>query len=70
MWLLRGLYFTCKGLQNSQANKDVELAVAFTTAYGESLKQFHNFVVKGIFAVRLLNLTSINIDPRLVSSWQ
>jgi len=51
MWLLRGLSFTCKALQNAQANKNEELATAFTSSYEVTLKKFHNFVVKGIFAV-------------------
>ncbi|KAL0956829.1 hypothetical protein HGRIS_002940 [Hohenbuehelia grisea] len=53
MWLLRGLYFTCKALQNAQANKNEELAAAFSNSYGVTLKQFHNFVVKGVFAVAM-----------------
>lgn len=53
MWLLRGLSFTCKSLQNLQANKSEELTAAFTKGYESSLKQFHNFVVKGVFAVRI-----------------
>lgn len=52
MWLLRGLIFTCKALQTTQADKSTELAAAFSAAYEGTLKQFHNFVVKGAFAVR------------------
>lgn len=52
MWLLRGLSFTCKSLQHSQANKTEELSVAFNKGYEGSLKKHHNFVVKGVFAVR------------------
>lgn len=51
MWLLRGLSFTCKALQNAQANKTEELSVAFNKSYEGTLKKFHNFVVKGIFSV-------------------
>ena len=54
LWLLRGLEFTCKALQNAQADNAKELSVAFTESYGATLKQFHNFVVKGIFSVRRL----------------
>ena len=54
MWLLRGLAFTCQALKNTQADKTKELSVAFTEAYGTTLKQYHNFVVKGIFGVRVL----------------
>ncbi|KAF5380368.1 hypothetical protein D9615_004737 [Tricholomella constricta] len=53
VWLLRGLSFTCKALQNSQANKSEELAAAFTKSYEGTLKKFHNFVVKGIFSVAM-----------------
>jgi len=52
LWLLRGLEFTLKSLKNLQENKTEELSAAFTKGYEGSLKQFHNFVVKGIFAVR------------------
>ncbi len=51
LWLLRGLQFTCKALQNAQANASEELAEAFSKSYEGTLKAFHNFVVKGIFAV-------------------
>jgi hypothetical protein len=51
LWLLRGLSFTCKALQNAQNNKAEELAAAFTKSYDGTLKKFHNFVVKGIFSV-------------------
>ena len=55
LWLLRGLAFTCKALQIAQANKSKELSVAFTEAYEATLKKYHNFVVKGIFTVRVLS---------------
>lgn len=51
MWLLRGQSFTCKALQNAQANKSTELSVAFTQSYEGTLKKFHNFLVKGVFTV-------------------
>jgi hypothetical protein len=54
MWLIRGLAFTCKALQNAQQNRSEELAVAFGKAYEGTLKKFHNFVIKGIFAVSVL----------------
>lgn len=53
MWLLRGLSFTCKALQVAQANKSKELSASFSEAYDATLKKYHNFVVKGIFAVRV-----------------
>lgn len=64
LWLLRGLSFTCKALQNSQSNPGEELSAAFTKSYENTLKKFHNFVVKGIFAVCLTPffLQSWNLD--------
>lgn len=58
MWLLRGLQFTCKALQNAQANASEELAKAFNDSYSVTLKSFHNFVVKGIFSVCSLSPSS------------
>jgi hypothetical protein len=52
MWLLRGLAFTCNALKVAQQNKADELSVAFGKSYETTLKQYHNFVVKGVFAVR------------------
>ncbi len=60
LWLLRGLSFTCKALQYTQADKSKELAEGFLTSYGETLKQFHNFIVKGIFSVRRKKKTTIH----------
>jgi hypothetical protein len=51
MWLLRGLSFTCKALQNSQANKAQELSAAFTSGYEATLKKFHGILVRPIFTV-------------------
>jgi len=53
MWLLRGQQFTCKSLQNAQDNASEELSVAFNKSYEGTLKPFHNFVVKGLFAVAM-----------------
>lgn len=50
--LHRGLHFTLIGLQNSWNNKSEELTKSFNDAYGVTLKQYHNFVVKGVFTVR------------------
>jgi len=53
MWLLRGLAFTCKALQVAQKDKNEELRAAFTKSYEGTLKNFHNFVVKGVFSVAM-----------------
>jgi len=62
MWLIRGLSFTCKALQNAQANETEQLVTAFTNSYEGTLKKFHNFVVKGIFAVSLYPALSLDMD--------
>jgi Glycolipid transfer protein (GLTP) len=51
LWLLRGQQFTCKSLQNAQANASQELPDAFGKAYDGTLKPFHNFIIKGVFSV-------------------
>lgn len=48
-----GLKFTQIALTRSQADKAEELSESFTKAYGETLKKYHSFVVKPVFAVRL-----------------
>ncbi|KAH7909295.1 glycolipid transfer protein domain-containing protein [Hygrophoropsis aurantiaca] len=54
MWLIRGLSFTCKALQNAQANpEEQKLSVAFTKGYDDSLKKFHGYLVKQLFAVAM-----------------
>lgn len=54
MWLIRGLSFTCKALQNSQSNKTQELSVAFNSSYDATLKKFHGILIRPIFAVSYL----------------
>ncbi|KAF8552973.1 het-c2 protein [Imleria badia] len=53
MWLLRGLSFTHQALHTAQSDSNVELSRAFTQGYEASLKQHHNFVVKGLFSVAM-----------------
>lgn len=53
MWLLRGLDFTAKALRRSVNDKNEELTTSFSKSYESSLKQFHNFVVKGAFALAM-----------------
>lgn len=55
MWLLRGLSFTHQALHAAQSDPNVELAKAFTKGYDASLKQYHNFVVRGVFSVCTLS---------------
>ncbi|GAA5978225.1 hypothetical protein JCM10908_004279 [Rhodotorula pacifica] len=53
LWLLRGLKFTQVALARSQADKSEELSVSFSKAYEETLKKYHSFVVKPIFALAM-----------------
>ena len=55
LWLLRGLKFTMIALQLNQADSTQELSASFTKAYEGTLKQYHNFIVKGIFAVSIFS---------------
>lgn len=48
----RGLKFTCQGLRSSLSNPSEELSVSFTTAYNNTLKQYHSFLIRPVFAVR------------------
>jgi len=53
MWLLRGLKFTCIGLQRSTKDQSEELSVSFTKAYEETLKKHHSIIVRPIFSVAM-----------------
>jgi hypothetical protein len=64
MWLLRGLSFTCQALEAAQSNEKEELSVSFTKGYEVTLKKYHNFVVKGIFSVRIVTRSRKVSDHR------
>lgn len=49
-----GLQFTCIALRRSQDDHNEELNTSFTKAYEQSLKKYHSFVVKPLFAVSFL----------------
>ncbi|CEP18019.1 hypothetical protein [Parasitella parasitica] len=53
LWLTRGLDFTAEALVRSLDNKGEELNTSFTEAYGNTLKKYHNFVVKGAFGLAM-----------------
>ncbi|KWU46597.1 glycolipid transfer protein [Rhodotorula sp. JG-1b] len=53
LWLLRGLKFTQVALARSQADKAEELSVSFSKSYEVTLKKYHSFVVKPIFALAM-----------------
>ena len=64
MWLLRGLSFTCKALQNSQADKTQELSAAFGSSYEATLKKFHGMLTRPIFAVsHVVSFFSVAVVP-------
>ncbi|KAI9816289.1 MAG: hypothetical protein M1827_001891 [Pycnora praestabilis] len=53
VWLVRGLEFTAKGLQQNMAQSTEELSVSFRAAYGTTLKPHHSFMVKPIFSAAM-----------------
>ncbi|PGH09452.1 hypothetical protein GX51_00557 [Blastomyces parvus] len=53
LWLLRGLDFTAKALRHNISNPGEELSASFRAAYGDSLKPYHNFLVKPIFVAAM-----------------
>ncbi|GAA5979153.1 hypothetical protein JCM11641_008443 [Rhodosporidiobolus odoratus] len=53
LWLLRGLKFTQVALTRSQADKTEELSTSFSEAYSVTLKKYHSFVVKPVFALAM-----------------
>ncbi|KAK6336681.1 hypothetical protein TWF718_009473 [Orbilia javanica] len=53
LWLFRGFEFTARALRHNIANPNEELATSFQESYNGTLKQHHNFVVKGLFSVAL-----------------
>ncbi|GAA6004748.1 hypothetical protein JCM10207_001001 [Rhodosporidiobolus poonsookiae] len=53
LWLVRGLKFTQVALARSHADKNEELADSFSKAYEQTLKKYHSFVVKPIFALAM-----------------
>lgn len=50
---LRALDFTAQALRRNLDNSSEELSVSFRSAYGETLKQFHSFLVKPIFSAAM-----------------
>ncbi|KAF8647061.1 hypothetical protein AX16_006896 [Volvariella volvacea WC 439] len=70
LWLLRGLEFTCKAMYTFLSNPALPLSDAFSKAYEDSLRAFHNFVVRSAFSVALKAcptrqqlLQSLTADP-------
>jgi len=53
LWLKRGLEFTSVALRRSKDNREEELSVSFTFAYGGTLKKHHSFVVRPVFVLAM-----------------
>ncbi|KIJ93765.1 hypothetical protein K443DRAFT_684230 [Laccaria amethystina LaAM-08-1] len=51
--LIRGLAFTCKALQNMQADTSSELYPCFKRSYDEVLRHHHSFVIRSIVSVAI-----------------
>ncbi|KAI7905279.1 glycolipid transfer protein domain-containing protein [Cokeromyces recurvatus] len=53
LWLTRGLDFTAQALRRSIANPEEELNVSFTKAYEQTLKKYHNMLIRPVFALAM-----------------
>lgn len=53
LWLTRGLDFTAQSLRQNLSKQDEELSVSFRSAYGNTLKPHHSFIVKPIFSAAM-----------------
>ena len=53
LWLTRGLDFTAQSLRQNLSKQDEELSASFRSAYGNTLKPHHSFIVKPIFSAAM-----------------
>ncbi|KAK4506115.1 hypothetical protein PRZ48_004080 [Zasmidium cellare] len=53
VWLTRGLDFTSQALRQNLTNSSEELSKSFRDAYGNTLKQYHTFLIKPIFSAAM-----------------
>ncbi|KAF6220446.1 hypothetical protein HO133_002878 [Letharia lupina] len=53
LWLVRALDFTSQGIRSNLQNPSHELSASFRTAYGNTLKPHHSFMVKPIFSAAM-----------------
>ncbi|KAF9893176.1 hypothetical protein FE257_012591 [Aspergillus nanangensis] len=53
LWLVRGLDFTAQSLRHNIDNSASELSESFRSAYGNTLKPHHSFVIKPIFSAAM-----------------
>uniref|UniRef100_A0A8C5MQJ5 Pleckstrin homology domain-containing family A member 8 n=1 Tax=Leptobrachium leishanense TaxID=445787 RepID=A0A8C5MQJ5_9ANUR len=59
LWLKRGLKFLCEFL-NQLKSGETNIQVALSNAYGKTLRQYHGWVVRGVFALALRAAPSYN----------
>ncbi|PQE28743.1 glycolipid transfer het-c2 protein [Rutstroemia sp. NJR-2017a WRK4] len=53
VWLVRGLDFTAQALSQNLSTPGDELSVSFRSAYADTLKPHHSFVVKPLFSAAM-----------------
>lgn len=53
LWLCRGLEFTARAMRETVNQPASELKATFTEAYGKTLSQYHNFMIKPIFKLAM-----------------
>lgn len=53
MFVNRGLDFTAQALRQNLTNPSEELSKSFRDAYGNTLKQYHTFLIKPIFSAAM-----------------
>ncbi|CAF9936160.1 hypothetical protein IMSHALPRED_010481 [Imshaugia aleurites] len=53
LWLVRALDFTSQGIRSNLQNPSDELSASFRTAYSNTLKPHHSFMVKPIFSAAM-----------------
>ncbi|KAF2222777.1 glycolipid transfer protein domain-containing protein [Elsinoe ampelina] len=53
LWLTRGLDFTAQSLRQNLSKPSEELSASFRSAYGNTLKPHHSFIIKPIFSAAM-----------------
>ncbi|KAF2502892.1 glycolipid transfer protein [Lophium mytilinum] len=53
LWLVRGLDFTAQALRANLNNSSEELSASFRSAYSNTLKPHHSFLIKPIFSAAM-----------------